>query len=185
MSAADRMVIRTRDGSIRVVPRRAALGMIAGRRATAESKPAPKPASAVKTPAAARPVKAPKITPVTRKSPEVAPEPTTPVSVTPVEPEADVTALPITAPPADVPVVQLPKGNAARKTWAAFATEHGVTVTDGMTRNMIRDAVVAKIDSDRLPQPAFADRSVTGGRLATPEDEPVTEGSVTHGSRNG
>lgn len=85
------------------------------------------------------------------------------------------TALPIAA-----PAVERPKGNAGRESWAQYAQVHGVEVTDEMGRNEIRDAVVAKLETDRMSQPAFTDDSVEGGRLATPEDEPVTESLVTH-----
>lgn len=95
------------------------------------------------------------------------------------EPGEDVTALPVEAPAPDVPE---PKKNASRKVWAEYAKSRGVTVTSDMTRNQLRD-IVAELDTAHLSQPAFAEHSVTGGRLATPEDEPVTEDTVTHGER--
>lgn len=88
--------------------------------------------------------------------------------------EDDPTALPV-----DAPVIERPKGNAGRGAWADYALAHGVEVTDEMRRNDIRDAVVAKLDSDRMSRPAFTDHSVDGGRPATPEDVPVTEDMVT------
>lgn len=86
----------------------------------------------------------------------------------------DPTGLPIVA-----PAIERPKGNAGREAWAQYAAIHGVDVDDEMGRNEIRDAVVAKLETDRMSRPAFTDDSVQGGRPATPEDEPVTEDMVT------
>lgn len=82
----------------------------------------------------------------------------------------------------DVPTVEPvaipdpPRGNAARKQWVAYATEYlGLEVTDDMTRNQIRDAAAVQLDAlARMPQPARE-----GGRLDTPEDEPVAEGAAS------
>lgn len=79
----------------------------------------------------------------------------------------------------DVPTVEavelppLPRGNAGRAEWAAYAQEHlHMVVTSDQTRNEIRDDAlhVHAAALARMPQPA-----VTGGRLDTPEDEPATE----------
>lgn len=207
MSAADRMAVRMPGGEIRSVPRRVGLAMIAQSRATHER--AGQPVSARKArKSTARPIAAQSaahgaVTVVTAESPELK---SVQVDVTPVhvvieevapdgsretvvdsdsskilggaKPDAVVVDEDPTALPIDAPAVEQPKGNAGRSAWSEYAGVVGVEVTDEMGRNEIRDAVVAKLESDRMSQPAFAE--FEGGRLATPEDEPVTESAVTH-----
>lgn len=162
MSAADRMVVRTLDGSYRSVPRRQGLGMIAaGRAQHAPASAAPAPVYAVEPPEVHADEYQEPVTldtpAVTQDDDDVTEEP---VNVTP-EPYSE-------APPE-------PRGNASRQEWAAYADSLGVEVSDDMSRNKIRDAAQDAAQSlDRLPQPALP-----GGRLETPEDEPVTEESVT------
>lgn len=208
MSAADRMAVRMPGGEIRSVPRRVGLAMVARSQAThAPAQSAPNPAAKGRRPAPQFVPEGGKVTlapgvnvapeDVTTSihvlsqtpgqiaetmrtgelpggpahSPELASEGTDGVPCTCPD---DVTALPIDAPP-----IERPKGNAGREVWADFAAAHGVEVTDEMGRNDIRDAVVAKLETDRMSRPAFPDHSVNGGRPATPEDEPVTEDMVT------
>ena len=178
MSAADRMVVRTRSGVYRSLPRRTALGLIAAGRVTLEPAPV--------TPQAA-PV-TPELEPVTPSAAVVplAPEPTT-ITGTPDEIAATMDAL---APvgdaepdsiPADIPAEPArelppePKPTARRGEWADYADSLGVEVTSAMTKREIQQAAEEAATSlANLPQPAL-----TGGRLDTPEDEPVTDGSVT------
>lgn len=209
MSAADRMAVRMPGGEIRSVPRRVGLAMVARSQAThapAQSAPNPslngrRPASAVtvvtaEAPELTAPVHVLSQTPgqlaETMRTGELpggpAHSPETDAGVVDladpehgpvIDPaelfeEDDPTALPIEA-----PAVERPKGNAGRDAWADYARAHGVDVTDEMGRNDIRDAVVAKLETDRMSRPAFPDHSVDGGRPATPEDEPVTEDMVT------
>ncbi len=185
MSAADRMAVRMSGGEIRSVPRRVGLAMIASSRA----KHAPQPATgAVQVVTAESPALAPQAAPLKRIEIEVTTDPDTAKLLAldsgcasegtegvPCTCPDDVTVLPIAA-----PAVERPKGNAGRDAWVHYAQAHGVKVTDEMGRNEVRDAVVAKLETDRMSRPAFTDHSVDGGRPATPEDEPVTESLVTH-----
>ena len=181
MSAADRMVVRTLDGSYRSVPRRQGLGMIAAGRAQA----APAPL---------------KVGDEVITSPEIVPDPVFgPVADAFAGPDAATAVLAAVVPDEAVPDPELPdgepddyddwpddaepaaelpaepRGNASRQEWAAYAHDIGVEVHSGMSRNQIRDAAQDAAQSlARLPQPALP-----GGRLETPEDEPVTEESVT------
>jgi hypothetical protein len=184
MSAADRMAVRTPDGSVRSVPRRVGLAMIARNRATAAPQQSAPPAGVH----GRRPASA--VTIVTPEAPELAP-PVHVLSQTPGQiaetmrtgelpggpahspVDDDPTALPV-----DAPAIETPKGNASRDVWAKYAGGRGVTVTEEMGRNEIR-AAVAELALDRMSRPAFPDHSVDGGRPATPEDEPVTEDMVT------
>lgn len=169
MSAVDRMAVRMPGGEIRSVPRRVGLAMVARSQAThARQQSAPPAAVKGRRPASA-------VTVVTAEAPELAP---------PVEargPAADVVVVDEdpTALPIDAPAIERPKGNAGREVWAQYARAHGFEFSDELGRNEIRDAVVAKLDTDRMSRPAFPDHSVDGGRPATPEDEPVTEDMVT------
>lgn len=209
MSAADRMVVRTRDGSYRSFPRRTALGLISRGQATA---------AAAAVPQAAPPAEVDPLGPHGDEYQEkrdqlltdMAAALNVPVEVlTPIEDGVNhwsaaddsaemAAALGISAlPPLTTVDVEItttletaellgardirvarpaePRGNASRQEWAEYAVSLGVEVTDGMSRNRIRDAAqdVAQTLA-RLPQPALP-----GGRLETPEDEPVTEESVT------
>jgi hypothetical protein len=188
MSAADWMVIRTRDG-YRSVPRRVGLGMIsrgAGEAATTGAVQAlppepPEPHDDEYEPVSTWSDDAPdpeleerrRVLGLKRDAEFVAVR--GPIEYHLLEPVAG-------EPDADVPTVEAvelpdpPRGNAARQEWAAYASEYlGIEVTDAMNRNQIRDAAQEQLQSvARLPQPALP-----GGRLETPEDEPVTEGSVT------
>lgn len=197
MSAADRMAVRMPGGEIRSVPRRVGLAMIAQSRATHErpGQPgsAPKVRKSTGRPNVAQSGARGAVTVVTADAPQLE---RVDVDVTPVRVviesvaedgsrdvvvDADtgplvgagVTDLPIEAPP-----IERPKGNAGREAWADFARAHGMTITDAMSRNYIRDTVVAMLENSRMSQPAFGE--FEGGRLATPEDEPVTESAVTH-----
>lgn len=68
-----------------------------------------------------------------------------------------------------------PKPSARRGEWADYADSLGVEVTSAMTKREIQTAAQEAAQSlSNLPQPALP-----GGRLDTPEDEPVTDGSVT------
>lgn len=171
MSAADRMVVRTLDGSYRSVPRRQGLGMIAAGRAQAAHSSAATGYTATVDTAGIDPL-GPHgdeyQVPVTPQQLVVTPD------VAPVAaPVHLVTPEPMLEPADDLPAE--PRGNASRQEWAAYAVSLGVEVTDDMTRNKIRDAAQDAAQSlARLPQPALP-----GGRLETPEDEPVTEESVT------
>lgn len=185
MSAADRMAVRMPDGEIRSVPRRVGLAMVARSQAThapAQSAPNPslkgrRPASAVTVVTAEAPSLTDLVDVLSQTSDVV--DLADPAHGPVIDPadvfeEDDPTALPINA-----PAIERPKGNAGREVWAEFAAAHGVDVDDEMGRNDIRDAVVAKLETDRMSRPAFPDHSVDGGRPATPEDEPVTEDMVT------
>lgn len=179
MSAVDRMAVRMPGGEIRSVPRRVGLAMIANSRA----KHAPRPTTgAVQVVTAESPALAPQAAPLERVDVEVTPVRVVIESVAPdgtAETVVDADSGPlvgagVTELPIEAPAVEQPKGNAGRASWADYAALHGVAVSDEMGRNEIRDAVVAKLESDRMSRPAF-----TGGRPATPEDEPVTEDMVT------
>lgn len=187
MSAADRMVVRTRDGAYRSVPRRTGLGMISRGQAEAATTPAPPVAADVdplgphgdeyQTPTAeqahaqlahAMGVPVEVITPTALDNPYRHPlEGVDPVDLLPeFQAERGPVEFPITR---ELPAE--PRGNASRAEWAEYAISLGVDVTDGMSRNKIRDAAQDAAQSlDRLPQPAL-----TGGRLETPEDEPAAE----------
>jgi hypothetical protein len=163
MSAADRMVIRTRDGAYRSVPRRTGLGMIS--RGQAQAAPAGAPAV---SPAPADTAGVDPLGPHGDEYQTLGPAPTAVVVDEP---------WPTDAPDDDVPTVEAaelppePRGNASRQEWAEYAVSLGVEVTDGMSRNRIRDAAQDVAQTlDRLPQPALS-----GGRLETPEDEPAAE----------
>lgn len=74
-----------------------------------------------------------------------------------------------------VPLPPEPKPSARRGEWADYADSLGVEVTSAMTKREIQQAAEEAAQSlSNLPQPALP-----GGRLDTPEDEPVTDGSVT------
>ena len=165
MSAAYRMVVRTLDGAYRSVPRRQGLGMIAAGRAQRAPADAAPPALAVEAPAAPD-LYPPELFEGTEVFQLDVPD-------VPLEGQIDLEP--------DVPVTYVvdlpeePRGNASRQEWAAYAHDIGVEVHSGMSRNQIRDAAQDAAQSlARLPQPALP-----GGRLETPEDEPVTEESVT------
>jgi hypothetical protein len=197
MTAVDRerMVVRTRTGEYRSLPRRVALGLIA----TGRAKP-PKPEieqaarQAVMRLAAALDVPTEVITsddvvnhwtageplPVTAAMLGPAIHDDTGDITAPGDPlpevEDEPTRMNLTPPAMVDPPLSEPRGNASRVVWAQYAESRGVAVTDDMTRNEIRGAVwEAVLSADRLPQPA-----PTGGRLETPEDEPAPEG-VPHG----
>lgn len=193
MSAADRMAVRMPGGEIRSVARRVGLAMVARSRAThAPAQSAPpasvkgrRPASAVTVVTAEAPELAPPVESrgpaadavvVDERTPAVTPQTSGVVDLAdhdpagaPVEFEEDDP----TARPDSVAFAVAPKGNASRDVWATYAGFRGVTVTDEMGRNEIRD-LVAELESDRMSRPAHE-----GGRPATPEDEPVTEDMVT------
>lgn len=204
MSAADRMVVRTRDGSYRSVPRRVGLGMIARNFATAA------PAAPLETieveittdPDTARllglrsdPAPAVVITPQQavelglRPAPAVEqPEPIV-IGGTPEQVEAIKEALapvlePVgpdeALPDGDIPTVyavplpEEPKQTALRSVWVDYARSLGVEVTSEMTKNQIRDAAADAAQS----LANLPQPALPGGRLETPEDEPATEESV-------
>jgi hypothetical protein len=181
MSAADRMVVRTRSGAYRSLPRRTALGLLAAGRVTLEPAPV--------TPQAA-PV-TPEPEPVT---PSTAVVPPNPYDLEIFGPTADELDADDSASSADDvgdgswsaergPIVYdvpeptarelppEPKPTARRADWAAYADSLGVEVTSAMTKREIQQAAEEAATSlANLPQPAR-----TGGRLETPEDEPATE----------
>lgn len=186
MSAADRMVVRTRSGAYKSLPRRTALGLIAAGRVTPEPAPV--------TPQAA-PVTA--VVPPAQHDDEhqaLAAMTTEPVTITgtPDEIAATMDALaPVgdvdqvtpklqyvsSSLDADVPTVEAvplppePKPTARRGEWADYADSLGVQVTSDMTKREIQQAAQEAATSlTNLPQPAL-----TGGRLETPEDEPAAE----------
>jgi hypothetical protein len=187
MSAADWMVIRTRDG-YRSVPRRVGLGMIsrgAGEATTAGAEQAlplepPEPHNDEYQDTGLR-LQDEGIYALGAAVPDGG-EDLDDDEDDPLDSTADATFKAVRGPVEYHPEALAaglppePRGNAARKEWAAYATEHlGIEVTDAMNRNQIRDAAQEQLQSiARLPQPAL-----TGGRLETPEDEPVTEESVT------
>jgi hypothetical protein len=195
MSAADRMAVRMPGGKIRSVPRRVGLAMVARSQAThAPAQSAPRPDAKGRRPVVQTVVATDGPVTVTAEydgnvvrimdtlsqTPGQIAETMRTGSLpggpahSPVEDDDDPTALPV-----DAPAIERPRGNASREVWAEFAAVHGVDVTDEMGRNEVRDAVVAKLETDRMSRPAFPDHSVDGGRPATPEDEPVTEDMVT------
>jgi len=148
MSAADRTVVRTRDGRYRVVPRRIAAGLISTGRARLASRRRVTTATRIDT----EPVT---VTFVERSKPPV-PLPDAPEDLE----RAAVVRMP--APP---------KTYANKRLWVEYAHRIGVTVDESMTKAAIQAAVRDSADDTaRLPQPARE-----GGRLETPEDEPVPE----------
>lgn len=201
MSAADRMAVRV-NGEVRSVPRRVGLAMIAQSRAQHAPRPAE---SAVQVVTADAPQLAAKLDRFRDDMAKALDVPTEILTPTPGSNPHDVAAAERQAmtdalerhPVAFIGHVDLsdvdvdesagvpefvedltalrPKGNAGRAAWAEYAGMVGVEVVGTMGRNEIRDAVVAKLESDRMSRPAFE-----GGRPATPEDEPVTESAVTH-----
>ena len=167
MSAADRMVVRTLDGAYRSVPRRQGLGMIAAGRA--QHAPATfEVGDEITTTSYVEE----QMTPAPDSEPEhvdVEPLKTVDIEITTTQEMAELIGLTPSEPTPE------PRGNASRAEWAVYARRIGVEVSGEMTRNQIRDAAQDAAQSlARLPQPALP-----GGRLETPEDEPVTEGSVT------
>lgn len=204
MSAADRMAVRMPGGEVRSVPRRVGLAMIAQSRATHErpgqAGSAPKARKSTGRPNVAQNAARGAVTVVTADAPQLAPVDDdgpgmikavrgpvvypnighVDLADVDVDESVDVPGFDeeVTALPIEAPAVEQPKGNAGRAAWAEYAGVVGVPVDDEMGRNEIRDAVVAKLESDRMSQPAFSE--FEGGRLATPEDEPVTESAVTH-----
>lgn len=200
MSAVDRMAVRTRSGEYRSLPRRQALALIAAGRAEADRRtrlaepPAPAPVvdvdpdqptpnpydlSAVAVPpgeldaddSAASADDAgdgswqAERGPVVYNTPEPAPE----LQYVSDADDADVPTVDA------VPLPPEPKPSARRGEWADYADSLGVEVTSSMTKREIQTAAEEAAQSlSNLPQPALS-----GGRLDTPEDEPVTDGSVT------
>lgn len=190
MSAADRMVIRAGDGTYRSVPRRVGLGMISrghaeiarGGRATG-GYPEPGYTPDAVEPPAGTPLTADELAraEANQAQPELTPTPPVDPAPSPENLAAPELEYVSSALDADVPTVQAvplppePRGNASRAAWAEYAQSLGVEVTSSMTRDQIRDAAQDAAQSlANLPQPALP-----GGRLETPEDEPVTEESVT------
>lgn len=194
MSAADRMAVRTPDGSIRSVARRVGLAMIARNQAkAAPQQSAPRPGALGRRPSPAAPQTVVSVDgPVTvtaeydghtvrvtdvQHEPDVTAQTSGVVDLADQDPagapvefeEDDPTALRI-----EPPAGERPKGNAGREAWADYARAYGMTITDAMSRNYIRDTVVSMLETDRMSRPAHE-----GGRPATPEDEPVTEDMVT------
>lgn len=172
MSAADRMVVRTRDGAYRSVPRRTGLGMISRGQAEAATTPAP-PVAADVDPLGPHgdeyQEKRDQLLPDMGAALDVPDEEVTDTELPDGEPEDYDDWPDDPEPAAQLPAE--PRGNASRAEWAEYAISLGVDVTDGMSRNKIRDAAQDAAQSlDRLPQPAL-----TGGRLETPEDEPAAE----------
>lgn len=194
MSAADRMAVRMPGGEIRSVPRRVGLAMVARSQAThAPAQSAPNPAAKGRRPAVQTVVAVDGPVTVTAEYDGDV------VRVTDVQHEPDAGAMHVLSQtpgqiaetmrtgelpggPAHSPVedddptalpVEAPKGNASLDVWAKYAGARGLTVTDEMGRNDIRD-LVAELETDRMSRPALQ-----GGRPATPEDEPVTEDMVT------
>lgn len=186
MSAADRMVVRKRNGDVRSMPRRQALALIAAGRAEAEKRsrlaePITARAVEVRDLATGEPAsveidgidQSALFTPIRTVEVEITTTPETaallglhPVSVITDENVPTVEAVPL--PPE-------PKPTALRGVWAEYADSLGVEVTSTMTKREIQQAAEEAAQSlSNLPQPAL-----TGGRLETPEDEPVTDGSVT------
>lgn len=191
MSAADRMAVRMPGGEIRSVPRRVGLAMVARSQAThAPAQSAPNPAAKGRRPAQtsgivdlADPRHGPVVSPVEFEEDEpVHVLSQTPGQIAETMRTGELPGGPAhspvedddqTAQPASVAFAVAPRGNASRDVWAKYAGFRGVTVTDEMGRNDIRD-LVAELESDRMSRPAHE-----GGRPATPEDEPVTEDMVT------
>lgn len=153
MSAADRMVVRTGDGSYRSVPRRVALGMIARGRGTAAGVEPVEPHDDE------------------HNIPQVAP---LPVDGDPAAPGLEYVSDDVDEDAPTVDAIELPaepKPSARRGDWADYADSLGVEVTSSMTKTEIQAAAQDAAESlARLPQPA-----PTGGRLDMPEDEPAAE----------
>lgn len=164
MSAADRTVVRTRDGQYRVMSRRAAAGMISMGRAKLAPAPRQSPVRAV-------PVKREPVTVVTHERPSLEFRAERGPVHYPIMDTVQTDPEPVSV--AFVP--EVPKSYASKSTWSAYARALGATITDDMTKAEIQAAAHAVADDPaHLPQPARE-----GGRLETPEDEPVTE-EVTH-----
>lgn len=185
MSAADRMVVRKRNGDVRSMPRRQALALIAAGRAEAEKRSRlaepirqPDPVVITGTPEAV----ATKMDELTGRLAEALDVPVEVITPTPGSNPFDVTAAQgqemmdhLAAETAHVELPPEPKPSALRGVWAEYADSLGVEVTSTMTKREIQQAAEEAAQSlSNLPQPAL-----TGGRLETPEDEPVTDGSVT------
>lgn len=204
MSAADRMVVRTRDGSYRSVPRRVGLGMISRGHATpAKGGTAaggyPEPGYTIPSPAEPAPLETIEVEITTDSDTarmlgleDIAaveqPEPIV-IGGTPEQVEAIMDALapvlePVgpdeVLPDGEIPTVyavelpQEPKQTALRSVWVDYARSLGVEVTSEMTKNQIRDA--AQDAAQSLAN--LPQPALPGGRLETPEDEPATEESV-------
>lgn len=173
MSAADRMVVRTLDGSYRSVPRRQGLGMIAAGRAQAAPAPV-EPAAGDYGDLAELVTAAPAPAAVVPDEEVPEPNPLPRMGAIQFQPDGPKVRVDGTNEPEPAPAPHLPaepRGNASRAEWATYAVSLGVEVTDGMSRNRIRDAAQDAAQTlDRLPQPALP-----GGRLETPEDEPAAE----------
>lgn len=158
MSAADRTVVRTRDGQYRVMSRREAAGMISMGRAKLAPAPRRSPARTVS-------VKREPVTVVTHERPSLAFR----AERGPVHYPIMDTVQTDPEPVAFIP--EMPKVYASKATWADYARHLGATITDDMTKAEIQAAARDIADDPaRLPQPARE-----GGRLETPEDEPVPE----------
>lgn len=175
MSAADR-VIRTRDGRIRIVPTHLAAGLISTRRAKPARRRVEVTARVSDVEKKSEPVKSSSRRPVvTAKAPKPIRDPDTdPVDVVDLSDTIESDHVEDTGMDStdsvDVldevtPLPSAPSTRAAKSVWIEYAEAIGVDVTDGMTKAAIQSAA-----RDRLPQPA-----PTGGRLATPEDEPVVQ----------
>lgn len=167
MSAADRIIGRTSTGAVRVVTGTARVDALASRRASNTAASRNQSARARKIPAAPAGPTPAKAAPITLHmmvpvEVEVDLEDDVPDAFTEVlhEPAPEVPDL------ADL----LPKRNGSRQAWAETAAQLGVPVEESMSRNDIVDAVEAHLSPDRMSQPARE-----GGRLASPEDEPVSE----------
>lgn len=204
MSAADRMVVRTRDGSYRSVPRRVGLAWISRNFATvAKGGTAvggyPEPGYTVPPPAEPAPLKTVDVEITT--DPDTArmlglediaaveqPEPIV-IGGTPEQVEAIKEALaPVleyvgpdeVLPDSDIPTVyavelpEEPKPTALRAVWVDYAKSLGVEVTSDMTKRQIQEAAAEAATS----LSNLPQPALTGGRLETPEDEPATEESV-------
>jgi len=187
MTAADRMVVRTRDG-YKSMPRRAALGLIAAGRAKSAPYPAverlrERLAAAVAVPPSVLAPTDEYVNHWTEGDPtgrsqaearglaEASRNAVIPAAVSPLLDDEPGASMNRTAAVELDPPLSEPRGNASRMVWAQYAESLGLIVPDEMTRNEIRDAAreAAKTNA-RLPQPARE-----GGRLETPEDEPAPE----------
>ena len=188
MSAADWMVVRTRSGAYKSVPRRKGLAMIAAGRASIAGRgkqgyqtPALNP-----TPPVERSPKPPaqSVDQARKRIADAMGLPVEAITPTPDSNPHDAAAnngarlmaeLDERQAPAPRELPPEPKRAARRGVWADYADSLGVEVTSAMTKRQIQDAAEEAAKSlANLPQPAL-----TGGRLETPEDEPVTVRSVT------
>jgi hypothetical protein len=192
------MVVRTRSGAYRSLPRRTALGLIAAGRVTLEPAPVTPQAAPVTAvvPPAPHDDEHQALAATRARLADAMDVPVEAITPTPGSHPADVAAeqaqqaMDALAPvgdaepdsiPADIPAEPAPelppepKPTARRGEWADYADSLGVEVTSAMTKREIQQAAEEAATSlANLPQPAL-----TGGRLDTPEDEPVTDGSVT------